>query len=412
MFNSVMCRYNEIALKGGNRRYFEALFIEGIRHALKELGSIKIIQERGRVVLHISNFKVLTQDELSIIQARLPKVFGLASFSPGIIVDSTLPEIEKCVLATFPDVYERFNSACRDGDTIRYRMRARRSDKNFPLTSNALEIHFAEQLLAKYQNMTVDLNHADLTVGVEVRDDWSFIFYDHTPGPGGLPSGCNGPALALLSGGIDSPVACYLTMKRGCPLNFLTFHSYPYTNAESISKVGRIIQILNQYQRPGKFLACNLVPVQKAVRDNCTEKFRTILYRRMMIRIAEAVAHSLGAQALVSGDAVGQVASQTIRNMDTIGKATDMLILRPLVGMDKLETIRIAKSINTLYVSEENCPDSCTVFAPKSPSTGAKLKRIIDEEALLDVPGLLQESLDNIKLIDVKTGEESVYALI
>ena len=405
-FNAVMCRYNEIALKGANRPQFEHLFVEAIKRALRELDAIKFVQERGRILVCLENFRPFSNRELNLIKVQLPTVFGLTSFSPGFMLESTLEAIDSQLDATFPGHYEMISRGSANNSDISYRMRARRSDKSFPLTSSELEIHFAEKFLSQYPRLKVNLNKADLTIGVEVRKKWSFVYYNQFSGPGGLPSGSNGGGLALLSGGIDSPVACYMVMKRGTPLHFITFHSFPYTPPESIIKVSKLVRILNRRQKRGILYACNLVAAQKCVRDNCTEKFRTILYRRIMVRIATGLAKSINLEALVTGESIGQVASQTVRNMDTINRATDMLIMRPLVGMDKQEVTNIADKIGTLSISQENCPDSCTVFAPKSPTTAAKLDRILEEEQRIDSPALVEACLSAIKQIDLNTYKE------
>ncbi len=228
---------------------------------------------------------------------------------------------------------------------------------------------------------------------------FSFIYSATYRGPGGLPVGSNSPLLALLSGGIDSPVACYMAMKRGCRVDFLTFHSAPYTPQETVDKVKRVAAVINQFQLPGKLYICNLAPMQKAIRDKCRPELRTVLYRRMMLRIAEAVARRNKRFALLTGEAVGQVASQTVINMSTINAATNMLVLRPLVGMDKNEAVKIARDIGTFDICAEQVPDSCTVFAPPSPATRASLEHAEREEARLgDYQAILDKIISEIEV--------------
>jgi thiamine biosynthesis protein ThiI len=405
-YNAIVCRYAEIALKGGNRGHFEKLFVQGIRRALKMGEDLKIDRERGRVLLHLRKYAPFSSEQLAHIHDRLGHAFGLASYSPGIVTKSTLDAIESVIDSTFED---HLTARIAGRASISYRMRARRNLKTFPLSSNQIEVHFADQLLPKYPQLQLDLENAELTIGVEVRRDWSFIFFDEIPGPGGLPSGSASPALAMLSGGIDSAVACYQLMKRGCSLHFLTFHSAPYTPPESVDKVRRLVQLLNGYQRKGRFFACNMVNAQKAVRDNCTEKFRTILYRRIMVRVGTLLAQKFASEALITGDSVGQVASQTVRNISVINDACPMLILRPLIGTDKEDIVRTARALGTFETSEVQCADSCTVFAPGSPTTGAKLAFIKSDEAELDMATLIRDCIDNTISIDPATGME--YAL-
>jgi thiamine biosynthesis protein ThiI len=405
-YNAVVCRYAEIALKGGNRGHFEKLFVQGIRRALKMGEDLKIDRERGRVLLHLPKYAAFSDAQLEHIHSRLGHAFGLSSYSPGVVTESKLEIIESVIDDTFD---AELNKRLAGRDSISYRMRARRNLKTFPLSSNQIEVHFADRLLPNYPQLKLDLQNAEISIGVEVRRDWSFIFYDTIPGPGGLPSGSASSALAMLSGGIDSPVACYQLMKRGCSLHFLTFHSAPYTPPESVDKVRELVQLLNGYQRKGRFFACNMVNTQKAVRDDCTEKFRTILYRRVMVRVGALLAHKFGSEALITGDSVGQVASQTVRNIGVINEACPMLIMRPLVGTDKDDIVRTARAIGTFKVSEVQCADSCTVFAPSSPATGAKLAYVKTDESKLDMTALIRDCIDNTVSIDPATGNE--YAL-
>ncbi|MBO5723175.1 MAG: tRNA 4-thiouridine(8) synthase ThiI, partial [Lentisphaeria bacterium] len=224
-------------------------------------------------------------------------------------------------------------------------------------------------------------------------------YLESFPAPGGLPVGCNDRTLALLSGGIDSPVACYLTMKRGSPVDFIGFHSEPYTPPETVEKVQRIANYLNTFQQPGRLYMVNLVELQKLIRDNCNPRYRTVLYRRLMFRIAEYIARKRKIGALLTGESLGQVASQTLVNMNTIDQAVDMLVLRPLCGQDKLETIDIARKIGTFELSQEQVPDSCTVFAPDRPSTRVSAEDAANEEAR--IPGyyeMLAEIINNTEL--------------
>ena len=265
------------------------------------------------------------------------------------------------------------------------------------MTSQEIEIDLVTRIseVTGESAFTLDLDDADLTLGVEVRDEFSLLYFDSLPGPGGLPVGSNPRVLTLLSGGIDSPVAAYLTMKRGSPTDFVTFHSAPYTPPETTDKVVGIAKKLNEFQLAGKLHLVNLAPFQKEVRDKCRERYRTVLYRRAMFRIAEMIARRTNCKALVTGEALGQVASQTVVNLDTINQAIHMLVLRPLIGADKLDAIRLAEKIGTLKLSEVQAPDSCTVFAPANPATAAPADLIEKEELLIPNYGeLLQQIVD------------------
>ena len=227
----------------------------------------------------------------------------------------------------------------------------------------------------------------------------ALLYYTAYKGAGGLPVGSNSPVLALLSGGIDSPVACKMIMTRGCHVDYLTFHSYPYTPMESLEKVKRLAAVLNKHQKPGTLYACNFSEIQKKIRDVCNPKYRTVLYRRYMMRIANMLCHRKHLYGIVTGESVGQVASQTIINLGTINAAAEFVVIRPLCGLDKLETIRRAEELGTFPISIEPQPDSCTVFAPPSPSVAAKLFRIEAEEALLgDMTELLEQAYSSLEI--------------
>ena len=351
------------------------------------------------MVLALPGNRPFTEAEQAVVEDRLGRVFGLTSFSLGLLTEPSLAALEAALLPRFPAILKHYH-----GKPLRYRMRARRSHKAFPMKAQEVEIHFADILLAKYPRLKLDLDEAELTVRVEIRQNLAFICFDQIECPGGLPVGSSSPALALLSGGIDSPVASYLMIGRGCRLNFLTFHSYPYTPPELLGKVAGLVTILNQYQPAGRLFASNLLAAQKIIRDGCAERFRTVLYRRLMFRVAEKLAAKLGDEALVTGESVGQVASQTVRNLDTIDQASAMLVLRPLLGMDKDQTITLARKLGTFEVSNIPCADSCTVFRPRRPATNAPRHLITAEEAKLDLPALLTMSLESITEVEVASG--------
>ena len=392
--NTILCRYCEIALKGANRSMFERALVENILRSLGGRVQVEPVRVRGRLWLH-SKQGTFSNKELRILKQRLAKVYGLASFSPGISVAPEMDEIERAALelAAAP-----LMSLLEGHDSPSFRIRTRRADKQFPLKSKDVEIRLASAIseqLDPRQQLRVNLENADFTLGCEIRRDKAFLFLDSFSAPGGLPAGSNASCLALLSGGIDSPVACAMLMKRGCRVDFITFHSHPYTPPRSVGKVRDVAKTLNSLQPPGKLFICNLAEIQKLIRDTCSPRYRTILYRRFMFRIAEAIAKRNGNQALATGEAVGQVASQTIANLAVINAATDVLVLRPLTGLDKEEIIKTAKTIDTFDISIEQVPDSCTVFAPKSPATTSKLKKIEAEEAKLDLESLLTKTIEN-----------------
>jgi thiamine biosynthesis protein ThiI len=403
---AVLFRYSEIAIKGNNRSYFEKQLVRNARRVLRQIPELICHRERGRILLHLPKFAPFTEADLLLIIERLPWVFGLVSYSIGCRMASDMEAIENAISTA---VTRRYELLSPHRETITYRLRARRSGKQFPRNSKEMEIHFAELLFPRFPKLRLNLDHAELTILLEIREHWSFIFFDQRPGPGGLPVGTNGRAISLISGGIDSPVASYLTMRRGCSLHYVTFHSHPYTTPESIQKVARLVQVLNRHQKPGRLFACNMVVAQKAIRDNCRERYRTIMYRRIMMRVAQTLAGQMHVTALATGDCIGQVASQTLDNMGVINEASDLLVLRPLLGMDKQEIVDIGRRIDTFPISEVACADSCTVFAPQRPSTGAKLDEVIADELNIDVPALVEACLKATMLVNLETFEQRAW---
>ena len=401
MYKCFVCRYHEIATKGHNRSMFENKLINNIR-TLAEYDGIKDItlqRIRGRIFLRKLKHAEFTETELEQVKDVLSRAFGLESFSPVAECDPAQEILfETAVASARTAIEKRLETA----PVVRFRTRARRSDKSYPMISQQIEIEMASRLHDIFgDRIKIDLDEPELTIGIEVRDRMALIFHETFRGPGGLPVGTNSDVLALLSGGIDSPVACHMTMKRGCHVDFLTFHSFPYTPMESLEKVKRITSKLNRFQRKGRLFACNLSELQKLIRDNCNPKYRTVLYRRMMMRIATTLCHFHKLHAIVTGESIGQVASQTIINLSVINDVTTMLMIRPLAGMDKLESIDRAMKIGTYELSIEPQPDSCTVFAPPSPAVAAKYQLVEEEEK--KIPGLdeaLERAFRSIERFD------------
>lgn len=410
-YNAVLCRYNEIATKGRNRRQFENRLVGGAQRVLRKLGNLRVVREAGRIYLQPSGGKpFFAPADLAEIRRQLPLVTGLSSASPGFLVEPELAAMERAIDDSFETVYQAVAAELPEDQPITYRMQGNRSVKTFPMTATELEIHFAERLIPRHERLVVNLKQAALTIELDVRHARAFVSYERIPGPGGLPEGTGGKLIALLSGGIDSPVACYQMMRRGCRVDYVTFHSAPYTPPALIAKVARLAEVLNDFQAGGRLYAVNLLPAQRQIRDLCTERFRTVLYRRFMVRIANRMAEHLGAKALLTGDNLGQVASQTLSNLAVVDHASERLILRPLIAADKLDTMGIAERIGTMPLSLETVPDSCTVFAPDSPCTSSTLRRIEAEEAKLEVPALIEECLAQTARIDLATLAETAWS--
>jgi thiamine biosynthesis protein ThiI len=407
MYNAVICRYHEIATKGNNRYLFENQLVENMRYLLRDVDGLKIAKVRGRIWVSRKDKQDFSDGELAVLRDRLGFAFGLESFSPVVL---GAPDMEFLRTAVRNCAGAFFDEAFAKRERVAFAIRARRSDKSFGMTSKEIEIDIAEVVnehFGRGDGLYVNLDRPEVTVFCEVRDEFAFVYFETLRGPGGLPVGSNPPVLALLSGGIDSPVACNMLMKRGCRVHFVTFHSDPYTPPESSEKVKRIADSLNRWQRPGRLFLCNLAEIQKAIRDICNPRYRTVLYRRMMFRIAEKLLERCGAKAIITGESVGQVASQTITNLSTINSAIQTLVLRPLIGMDKSEAIDIARRIDTFELSSWQVPDSCTVFAPDQPATSVPQDRAEREEELLgDYEAVLDRIVEECEMYVSGGGEQ------
>jgi thiamine biosynthesis protein ThiI len=401
MPNAVLIRYGEIAIKGGNRHHFENVLKEAIFRQVGGRDHYHFDQTRGRLYLCRKDRNSFTNEQIGFLREVLLRVFGMTSFSFIYHIDREWETICAVIQEKLPAVLDELDPR---GRGLSFRVRSRRGDKMYARSTHDMDKGTAEHILEAHPHLSVDLSaSADLTIGIEVRKDKAAVYFQNIPGPGGLPVGTADSALTLLSAGIDSPVAAWQIMKRGSYVDYLTFHSAPYTPPETLEAVGTLVQRLNRWQRNGNLVACNLAEAQKVIRDSCSERFRTILYRRLMMRVASHVARFLGNKALITGESLGQVASQTLVNMSVIDDACDTLVLRPLVSYDKMEIVPIARRIDTLDISERGCMDSCTVFAPARPCTNAPLARILEEEANLDYDALLELALDNLHRIDPVT---------
>ncbi|MCA8980171.1 MAG: tRNA 4-thiouridine(8) synthase ThiI [Planctomycetes bacterium] len=386
----VLVRYGELALKGKNRGMFEQALIRNMRSACASISPLRVEQRRGRIT-------VIPERRVGDVARRLQDVFGIKTVSPAWGAEPTpeaIAEIARLVLADALLDYP-------PGVEIPFRVRSSRSEKRFPLTSVELDQFVAPRALEGVSNVKVDLKHPELTLGIEVRTERAYVFVKRLPGPGGLPGGTLGRVLCLLSGGIDSPVAAWLAMKRGCHVDFVTFHSYPYIGEASKQKVVALVRALSRFQAECRLFVLPFTEVQEAIRDNAPPPYRTVLYRRMMQRLASRIAQAQRMKALVTGESLGQVASQTLENMACIGAAAELPVIRPLSCYDKEEAIEIARRIGTFELSTLPEPDCCTVFMPPKAVIKGRLDVCEESEALLDVEGLVERSLAGVEVIDV-----------
>ena len=376
--DSVLVRYHEIALKKGNRAYFTELLKKNLLAAVKDLGAKEIRSLPARLLLTFKN-----EVPAATLIERMSTVFGVANFS---IVERTARDID----ALRGRILESLNG----GRFQSFRIETQRGDKTFPLTSPEINRQLGAAVQEK-SGARVDLENAEFTVTVEILPRDAFFGFNKIAGAGGLPVGSSGRVAALISGGFDSPVAAYRMMQRGCRIIFVHFHSVPYQDKTSQEKVRQLVQLLTRHQFTSRLYMVPFGEIQRQIVAAVARPLRVVLYRRMMLRIAEAIARQEKAKALITGESLGQVASQTLDNMAVIQQAARLPILRPLVGMDKQEIIDQARRIGTFEVSSIPDQDCCQLFVPKHPATKARFIDVEEDETKLDVKDLLRYGMEN-----------------
>ena len=386
MYNSIIVKYGEIGVKGKNRYIFENKLIKNIKNMLKPIDKFNVYKEYGRVYVDLGDY------EYDEVCEEVKKVFGVVGVCPAVKV---LRNNEEDVEAAYNKLKETALMVLEEkiaNGAKTFKVESRRGDKSFRLTSQDMSIDIGGYLLSNVgDKIKVDINKPEVKIKCELRENNVVVYSDTVPGYGGLPIGTNGKAMSLLSGGIDSPVATWMVAKRGMEVEAIHFHTYPFTSEKSQEKVKDLARILAKY-------CVNLLEIQKSVGLNCRDEEMTIISRRFMMRIAERVAIKRNCDALITGESIGQVASQTIQGLTCTNASVSLPVFRPLIAMDKTEIIDIAKKIDTFETSiipEEDC---CSVFAPKKPVTKPKLERIEDSEKALDVEKLIEDAISNMEV--------------
>ncbi len=374
--NSIVVHYKELGLKGKNRPWFVRLLVRNIRTSLAGLGIPAVRVVMGRIEIDLGQ-----SGNLDAVRERLRHVFGIAYFS---YAGRAPLDVDGMAAAILSDLGDRHPAS--------FRVSARRADKRYPLTSPQLEREVGGRI-KEATGWTVDLSKPELTIRLDLMLDHSFYFFGKEPGAGGLPTGTGGRVACLLSGGIDSPVAAYRLMRRGCSVLLIHFHSYPILSRASQDKVREIAALLTKYQLRSRVLFVPFADVQQKVLLSVAPELRVVMYRRLMMRIAERLARRWRARALVTGEAIGQVASQTLDNLTTIAEATTMEVLRPLVGMDKDEITAQAELLGTFPISIIPDQDCCTLFTPKHPATKVMPSRIEEAERGLSIDALVDSAV-------------------
>lgn len=378
----LLIKNGEIALKGLNRATFESILIKNIRRRLKPLGDFKI--ERAQSTVYV----VPVSDDFDMEEAvnRIKKIFGIAAFHRAWAVEKDYAAIEAAAQECFSDILE---------DASTFKVEAKRADKRFPIDSPAICRELGGTLLARYPHLRVDVHHPEVTITVEVREREAYLHAGSIPGAGGMPVGGSGKVLLLLSGGIDSPVAGYMMAKRGLEVGGIHFAAPPYTSDRALQKVETLGEKMSEYCGRIPFYCVPFTKLQEAIRDHCPEEYFTIIMRRMMMRIASQIAARDRFGALVTGESVGQVASQTLQALCCTDAVCDLPVFRPVIGMDKSEIVSIARRIDTYETSILPYEDCCTVFTPRHPKTRPRLAVVEAAEAAFDFAPLIQKAAED-----------------
>ena len=378
----VVVHYHEISLKRGNRPLFLRHLARNLRAAIADLGPVSLRQRPGRIVLDLDE-----HPQPEAVRDRVLRVCGVASVSLGYRTSSTLPAMKSVI-----------GRLVEGRQFATFRISARRAFKTYPMTSVELNRALGAFVLERVPTAKVNLERFDLEIVVEALPDEALVSLDRRPGPGGLPVGASGTVAALLSGGIDSPVAAWRMMKRGCRVLFVHFHSVPYLPPTSQAKARALVERLTGWQYASRLYLVPFGEIQREVVLSVPPPARVVVYRRLMIRIAEEIARRNGALALATGESLGQVASQTLENIARIDEAASVPVLRPLIGMDKLEITEQAKQLDTFEISIEPDADCCTLFTPAHPFTRMQPEEVRAAEARLEIPRLVAAGVDGATL--------------
>ncbi len=381
MKNAIIIRYCEIHLKGKNRGFFEKLLKDNIKRTLKDINCTFTAMHSRYLIENFDEF------DYEIICDKLKKIAGIHNFSKALVVDNN-----------FEKIFEACKLLCADKEGT-FKVNTNRADKTFTPNSMQTSMFLGGRLLEIYaKKLSVDVKAPDFTVNVDIREDGkTFVYTDIVPCLSGMPVGSAGKGLLLISGGIDSPVAGYLTAKRGMKLDCIHFHSFPYTGEAAKEKVIELTKKVGEYNGGINLFIVSFTHIQEAIHEHCPEEFMITLMRRFMMTIAERLAKQQNDQAIITGESLGQVASQTIESITSSNSVVTMPVLRPLIAFDKIDIIEIARKIDTYETSILPYEDCCTVFLPKYPAIKPNLERVKRAESKLDVEGLIEEAFKNIE---------------
>ena len=386
----LLLKIGEVVLKGLNRRTFEDILIKNIKRSLNSIGkfSINIAQSTIYVIPQDDS----DEDILDAAEERISKIFGIATFSRACFAKKDMDGIKQTCISYLKEQLLRCKS---------FKVESKRADKRFCLKSPQISAEIGGFILEKFPHIKVDVHNPDIIITIEIRETGAYIRGEAIQGAGGLPIGTGGKAAILISGGIDSPVAAWTIAKRGVELTAIHFASPPYTSPRAEQKVEQLLEKVAKYSGSIKMIVVPFTKIQEQIKDNCPEELFTIIMRRFMMKIAERIAINDDCSALITGESLGQVASQTIGAISCTDEAVAMPIFRPLIGMDKNEIVNMSRKIDTFNISIQPYEDCCTVFTPKHPRTKPILKFVKEAEQKLDMEDLIQDAIEKIKIKDV-----------
>ncbi|MBQ8684497.1 MAG: tRNA 4-thiouridine(8) synthase ThiI [Clostridia bacterium] len=384
----ILIKNGELALKGLNRHSFEDALMQNLRYRLRKAGEFTLRKSQSTIYIEPKNAYADMEEACDAVS----RVFGIAAFSRARMAPKDLAAIQQAAV-------EYLGDQLRGAKT--FKVEAKRSDKQFPYKSPEISREVGGYVLSHFPHLRVDVHDPDVLIMVEIRDFGAYIHAKQLPGAGGMPVGTGGRAAILISGGIDSPVAAYMMAKRGIRLTAVHFASPPYTSERAEQKVISLLEKVSRYAGNMKMHIVPFTHIQEEIRNHCPEEYFTLIMRRFMMRLAQKVARDADCGALITGESLGQVASQTIRALAVTDALANMPVFRPLIGMDKEEIVTIARRIDTFELSIQPYEDCCTVFTPRHPDTRPKLKLVEAAEAVLDIDGLVTEALKGIRTIEI-----------
>ncbi len=385
----ILIKNGEIVLKGLNRNTFEDILIKNMKRALSDIGEFTFTKSQSTITVENVDGNADLDDAVD----ALTKVFGIAALSRAAVAEKDMDDIKRVTL-------EYLSEALKDAKT--FKVEAKRSDKSFPYKTPDIQRELGGFILSHFNHLKVDVHNPEITVTVEVREVYAFVRGNNIKGAGGMPVSTNGRAAVLISGGIDSPVAAYMMAKRGIELVAIHFASPPYTTELAEEKVMQLLKKVAKYSGPITTYVVGFTEIQEQIRDKCPEDYFTIIMRRYMMKISEILAKHQHCSALITGESVGQVASQTIYALGCTDAAVNMPVFRPCIGMDKVEIVALSRKIDTFETSIQPYEDCCTVFTPKHPKTRAKLPEVEEAESALDEGPLIQRAVENARRTVIK----------